>query len=82
MSLIVAGIQPVCVVLAERGDDPARALLTAEQLQAAWQQPGDATPLKSLMASLSRPTRIVRGKQVGNTAIRLHKLHHKLHLPS
>jgi glycyl-tRNA synthetase len=50
-------------VLAERGDDPALAAATAEQLQAALGA-GDAGPLRAAMTALSRPTRIVRGKEI------------------
>lgn len=50
-------------VLAERGDDPALAAATAEQLQAALAA-GDSGPLRGAMTALSRPTRIVRGKEV------------------
>jgi glycyl-tRNA synthetase beta subunit len=53
----------VRAVLAERGDDPALAAATAEQLRQEWEQ-GEGGRLRSVMAALSRPTRIVRGKAV------------------
>lgn len=50
-------------MLAERGDNPALAAETAEQLAAELAK-GDASPLRAAMTALSRPTRIVRGKEV------------------
>jgi glycyl-tRNA synthetase beta subunit len=54
---------PVRAVLAERGDDPALAAATAEELQAALAA-GESGPLRAAMTALSRPTRIVRGKEI------------------
>lgn len=48
-------------VLAERGDDPALAASTANELKAEWEA-GEGSALRGIMASFSRPTRIVRGK--------------------
>jgi glycyl-tRNA synthetase len=50
-------------VLAERGDNPALAAATAEQLQAALAA-GEGGALRQVMTALSRPTRIVRGKEI------------------
>jgi glycyl-tRNA synthetase len=61
--LLPAACSAVRAVLAERGDNPALASSTAAQLQAALDA-GDGSPLRSIMAALSRPTRIVRGKTV------------------
>ena len=48
-------------VLAERGDDPALAAQTAEDLRRELEA-GEAGRLRRLMAALSRPTRLARGK--------------------
>ncbi|KXZ51509.1 hypothetical protein GPECTOR_12g472 [Gonium pectorale] len=59
--LLADGGAPAEVVraaLAERGDDPALAARTAE-----WEA-GEAGRLRRVMAAFSRPTRIVRGKEV------------------
>lgn len=53
----------VRAVLAERGDNPALAAQTAEQLKAAWEA-GENSSLRRIMNAFSRPTRIVRGKAV------------------
>ncbi|GBF89751.1 hypothetical protein Rsub_02921 [Raphidocelis subcapitata] len=63
--LIDGGVSPEAVraVLAERGDNPALAARTAGELQAALNAP-EPSPLRAAMTALSRPTRIVRGKQI------------------
>eukprot|EP00878_Enallax_costatus_P022661 GHUV01024061.1.p1 GENE.GHUV01024061.1~~GHUV01024061.1.p1 ORF type:complete len:440 (+),score=146.68 GHUV01024061.1:25-1344(+) len=73
--LVDSGVstEAVRAVLAERGDDPALASKTATQLQAALDA-GDASPLKSIMTALSRPTRIVRGKSVAENLAMDHAL--------
>jgi glycyl-tRNA synthetase len=50
-------------ILAERGDDPALAVESAKQL-AHELQAGDASQLPAVLTALSRPTRLVRGKDV------------------
>ncbi|KAG1677161.1 hypothetical protein FOA52_000967 [Chlamydomonas sp. UWO 241] len=63
--LLDAGVVPEAVraTLAERGDDPALAMRTAEELNAEWSA-GEGGRLCSVMAALGRPVRIVRGKDV------------------
>lgn len=63
--LIDGGAQPEVVraVLAERGDDPALAARSVEQLKAEWEA-GESGRLRRVIAAFSRPTRIVRGKEV------------------
>jgi glycyl-tRNA synthetase len=51
----------VRAVLAARGDDPALAAATVTELQAALDE-GEEGPIRTVMAALARPTRIVRGK--------------------
>ncbi|KAG2494176.1 hypothetical protein HYH03_007534 [Edaphochlamys debaryana] len=53
-----APAEVVWAVLAERGDDPALASRTSE-----WEA-GEQGRLRAVMAAFSRPTRIVRGKEV------------------
>lgn len=62
--LVDGGAPPEAVraVLAERGDDPALAAATVEQLAAALAA-GEGGALRAAMTALSRPTRIVRGKE-------------------
>lgn len=50
-------------VLAERGDDPSLAAATAEALHKEWEA-GESGQLRAVVAALSRPTRIVRGKAI------------------
>lgn len=59
--LLDAGVpaEAVRAVLAERSDDPTLAASTAEALRAELAA-GDASPLPAVLASMSRPTRIVR----------------------
>mmetsp|Transcript_3453 Transcript_3453/g.7887 ORF Transcript_3453/g.7887 Transcript_3453/m.7887 type:complete len:1097 (-) Transcript_3453:1061-4351(-) len=61
-----AGVPPELVrgVLAERGHNPALAVATAQQLHSAWTSAEQGEALRSMIAALSRPTRIVRGKAV------------------
>lgn len=56
-----ASAEAVRAVAAERGDNPALAVATVEQLGAALAQ---GEQLRAVMGALSRPVRIVRGKQV------------------
>ncbi|PNW77355.1 hypothetical protein CHLRE_10g433000v5 [Chlamydomonas reinhardtii] len=58
-----AGAEVVRAALAERGDDPALVAATVEQLKAEWEA-GEGGRLRKVMAAFSRPTRIVRGKEV------------------
>jgi glycyl-tRNA synthetase len=53
----------VRAVLAERGDDPSLAAATVEAMRREWSEGGR---LRAVMAALSRPTRIVRGKEVAD----------------
>mmetsp|Transcript_20995 Transcript_20995/g.46001 ORF Transcript_20995/g.46001 Transcript_20995/m.46001 type:complete len:1090 (-) Transcript_20995:488-3757(-) len=63
--LVDSGVptEAVRAVLAERGDDPALAARSAEELRAEWEA-GEGGRLRRVMTSLGRPTRIVRGKAV------------------
>lgn len=63
--LVDSGVsaEAVRAVLAERSDNPSLAAETAEQLQRALDA-GEGGALRSVMTALSRPTRIVRGKEV------------------
>jgi len=53
----------VRAVLAERGDNPSLAAAGAAQLQRELDAEA-AGPLRAVMTALSRPTRIVRGKEI------------------
>lgn len=55
-------------VLNERSDDVAQAVVSAREL-AAELQAGDASPLPVVTTALSRPTRLVRGKDGGAAAV-------------
>ena len=57
------GIEAVRAVLAERGDDPAFAAETARELDAVVKAKG-SDALKTAMAVLARPTKLVRGKEL------------------
>lgn len=65
---VCCGVYPACcavrAVVAERGDDPALAAGTAADLHAEWEK-GPSSRLHSVVAALSRPARILRGRQVG-----------------
>ncbi|GLC37301.1 hypothetical protein PLESTB_001138600 [Pleodorina starrii] len=63
-----APAEVVRAVLAERGDDPALAAKTVEQLRAEWEA-GESGRLRRVMAAFSRPTRIVRGKEVPDASV-------------
>eukprot|EP00798_Chlamydomonas_sp_ICE-L_P032510 gene32510-17216_t len=56
-------LEAVRAVLAERGDNPSLAVLTAEELKVEWEA-GEDSSLRRAIAALGRPTRIVRGKEV------------------
>ncbi|GIL46417.1 hypothetical protein Vafri_3416 [Volvox africanus] len=63
-----APVEVVRAVLAERADDPALAAATVEQLKAEWEA-GESGRLRRVMAAFSRPTRIVRGKDVPDASV-------------
>ncbi|EFJ48902.1 hypothetical protein VOLCADRAFT_59982 [Volvox carteri f. nagariensis] len=60
-----APAEVVRAVLGERGDDPALAAKTVEELKV-WLRAGS---LRRVMAAFSRPTRIVRGKEVPDASV-------------
>ena len=60
---VVLVIAAVRAVLAERGDNPALASTSAEQLQQELDA-GSSSSLPVVMTALARPTRIVRGNPV------------------
>ena len=57
------GIEAVRAVLVERGDDPAFAAQTARELDEVVKSKG-SDALKTAMAVLARPTKLVRGKEL------------------
>jgi glycyl-tRNA synthetase len=59
------GVEAVRAALAERGDDPAFAAATAIELDTLVKRKGsDSDELKTAMAVLARPTKLVRGKDL------------------
>ncbi|MEW5302291.1 MAG: hypothetical protein WDW36_005092 [Sanguina aurantia] len=66
--LAEAGASPEAVraVISQRGDNPALAAATSRALSAEWAQ-GEGGRLRTVMAALARPTRIVRGKAADPT---------------
>ena len=63
---LCAGLQAEAVraVLAERADDPALAAASAAELDAALRSSDAADALPRVQRALSRPTRLIRGKEV------------------
>lgn len=63
-----ASPEAVRAVISQRGDNPALAAATSRALSAEWAQ-GEGGRLRTVMAALARPTRIVRGKAADPTLL-------------